>query len=89
MIKDFNSVADRKAAHEIVKEELYRETRLAFDFEPDSPDEEEGALCLLEMMIFGAVKEHVGHRFGRMGRLVDHFGRCSFEPVERYAIKIF
>jgi hypothetical protein len=89
MINDFDSVADHKAENEVVKKELYREARLAFDFEIHSPEEEEGALCLLEKMIFGAVKEHAGHRFGRMGRLVDHFNECSFEPVERYATKAF
>jgi hypothetical protein len=89
MIKDSDSFIDRKAANEVVKEELYREVRLAFDFEIHSPEEKERALCLLEMMIFGGIKEQAGHRFGRMGRLVDHFSKCSFEPVERYTIKLF
>jgi hypothetical protein len=86
MIKDFDSFIERKTGNEVIEEELYRETRLAFDFEPDSPEEREGALCFLERMIFGAVKEQAGHRFGRMGRLVDHFSGCSFESIERYAI---
>ncbi len=86
MIQEFDSVADRKAANEVVKEELYREARLAFDFEPNSLEEEEGTLCLLEKMVFGAVQVDAGHYFGRIGRLVDHFDGYSFESIERYAI---
>jgi hypothetical protein len=86
MIKDFDSIIDRKAANEVIEEGLYRETRFAFDFEIHSPEEREGALCLLDKMVFGTIKEHAGHCLRRMGRLADQFNECSFESSERYAI---
>ncbi len=86
MKKDFDSAIDRKAANEIVKKELYREARLAFAFEPNSPEEENGVLDLLDKLVFRAIQVHAGHYFGRMGRLVDQFDGSTFESIERYVI---
>jgi hypothetical protein len=68
-----------------VKQEFKRETCLAFEFDLDAFDDEDGALGYLEQIAFGKRAEY-NDPPERMEKLVEHFTDGASEPVRRYLI---
>jgi hypothetical protein len=83
MKKDSDMVLDHETPEkEAILEAFRKETCLVFDFEFHAPEDESGALEQLEQMIFGAVYIETDE-LERMDKLVNHFSKCTFEPVQR------